>query len=89
MAKNTKKVAVTATPASTSKRAGYKRKTNKRVNVLAAQLGRVARKAQKQAAHKSKTERDADDAFRKEFEKLEAAKKPAPKKVHKKKVVTK
>lgn len=40
---------------STSKRAGYKRKSNKRVNVLAAQLGRVARKAMNKAAYTKST----------------------------------
>lgn len=41
----------------TSKRAGYKRKTNKRVDVLGAQLKRLARKALNAAQHKSKAER--------------------------------
>lgn len=36
---------------STSKRAGYKRKSNRRVNVLEAQLKRVARKAMNKAAY--------------------------------------
>lgn len=84
MAKNKKVVAVAEKAASTSKRAGYKRKSNKRksnkrVNVLLAKLTSIARKAQRAAAHKPKVERDADAAFRKEFEKLEAAKKPAKK----------
>ena len=79
MAKNKKVVAVAEKAASNSKRAGYKRKSNKRVNVLLAQLTSIARKAQRAAAHKPKVERDADAAFRKEFEKLEAAKKPAKK----------
>ncbi len=45
----------------TSKRAGYKRKTNKRVDVLGAQLKRLARKAIKKAQYRSKEER-AEDA---------------------------
>ncbi len=52
MAKNKPAAKVTAaTPASTSKRAGYKRKTNRRVNVLDAQLQRVARKALRAAEY--------------------------------------
>lgn len=43
--------ATTAAPAATSKRSGYKRKTNRRVDVLAAQLARVARKALKKAQY--------------------------------------
>lgn len=39
----------TATPEVTSKRAGYKRKTNRRINVLDAQLAKIARKALKRA----------------------------------------
>lgn len=41
----------------TSKRAGYKRKSNKRVDVLGAQLKRLARKAVKAAQYKTKAER--------------------------------
>lgn len=41
----------------TSKRAGYKRKTNKRVDVLGDQLKRLARKAIKKAQYLSKEER--------------------------------
>lgn len=41
-------------PASTSKRAGYKRKSNKRINVLDAQLQRIARKALKKAEFENK-----------------------------------
>lgn len=53
MAKNKKSAAKpTATAAvSTSKRAGYKRKSNRRVNVLQAQLQRIARKALNKAAY--------------------------------------
>lgn len=52
MAKNKAKAPVaTATAASTSKRAGYKRKKNGRVDVLAAQLQRVARKALNKAKY--------------------------------------
>lgn len=40
--------------ASTSKRAGYKRKSNKRVNVLDAQLQLIARKAMKKAEFEQK-----------------------------------
>lgn len=79
MAKSKKVVAVAEKAAPTSKRAGYKRKSNKRVNVLLSQLGRVARKAQRAAAYKTKDEREADAAFRKEFEKMESAKKPTKK----------
>lgn len=74
MAKKSTKVVATKTAAApASKRSGYKRKSNKRVNVLSAQLGRVARKAQKAAQYKSEVERSADAAFRAEFEKLEIA----------------
>ncbi len=44
----------------TSKRAGYKRKTNKRVDVLGAQLKRLARKALNAAAHKPKVVREEE-----------------------------
>lgn len=43
----------------TSKRAGYKRKSNKRVDVLGAQLKRIARKAIKASAYRPKAERAA------------------------------
>ena len=80
MAKSKKATpATTATKVLATKRSGYKRKSNKRVNVLLSQLGRIARKAQRAAMYKSKADRDADTAFRKEFEKLEAAKKPVKK----------
>lgn len=60
MAKNKPASKVTAaTPASTSKRAGYKRKTNRRVNVLDAQLQRVARKAMRKAQYAPKASRTA------------------------------
>lgn len=52
MAKNKPAAKATAaTPVSTSKRAGYKRKSNRRVNVLHAQLKRLARKALNKAAY--------------------------------------
>ena len=57
MAKSNKKaktVDAKAAAVSTSKRAGYKRKSNKRVNVLDAQLQRVARKAMKKAEFEQK-----------------------------------
>lgn len=41
-----------------SKRAGYKRKSNKRVDVLGAQLKRLARKAIAASAYKPKTVRE-------------------------------
>lgn len=43
--------------AGTSKRAGYKRKSNKRVDVLGAQLKRLARKALRRATYLSKEAR--------------------------------
>ena len=52
MAKNKAKApAAATTTASTSKRAGYKRKKNKRVDVLAAQLQSIARKALNKAKY--------------------------------------
>lgn len=52
MAKNKAKAAPAATTAvSTSTRAGYKRKRNGRVDVLAAQLQRIARKALNKAKY--------------------------------------
>ena len=57
MAKSNKKakpVDAKAAAASTSKRAGYKRKSNKCVNVLDAQLQRIARKAMKKAEFEQK-----------------------------------
>lgn len=48
MAKQKAKAAPT-TAAKATKRTGYKRKSNKRVNVLQAQLGRIKRKAMKRA----------------------------------------
>lgn len=60
MANNKKKAAPQAAakaPVSTSKRAGYKRKSNRRVNVLDAQLARIARKAMNKADHAPKSER--------------------------------
>lgn len=53
-AKKGNKPEVKAAPVSTSKRAGYKRKSNKRVNVLDAQLARIARKVEKRAAYENK-----------------------------------
>lgn len=43
--------AATTTAAPTSKRSGYKRKSNRRVDVLAAQLARAARKALNKAKY--------------------------------------
>ena len=58
MAKNKPAAKPSTTAAvSNSKRAGYKRKTNRRVNVLDAQLQRIARKAMRKAAHAPKSER--------------------------------
>lgn len=61
MAKSKKSApAKTVVTATTSKRAGYKRKSNKRVNVLHAQLARQARKALKRANYRSKEEREEE-----------------------------
>jgi len=46
-----------AAPVSTSKRAGYKRKKNRRVDVLGDQLDRIARKALKAAEYAPKASR--------------------------------
>lgn len=51
-----KKVETAKTELAT-RRSGYKRKSNKRVDVLGAQLKRVARKAIKAANYKTKEER--------------------------------
>lgn len=51
-----------AAPVSTSKRAGYKRKTNRRVDVLGAQLDRIARKALKAAERPPKATRTSTDS---------------------------
>ena len=60
MAKNKPAAKPSTTAAvSTSKRAGYKRKSNRRVNVLNAQLQRVARKALRAASYAPKASRMA------------------------------
>lgn len=87
MAKSKKSApAKTVVTATTSKRAGYKRKSNKRVNVLQAQLSRLARKALKRASYLPKVVRDEEAKAKREFAEALSSKKPAQ---TKKKVVRK